>query len=217
MTAAYRVILVDDHVLVRQGIKKIIEAMDGLEVVAEADDAVQLLSLLRGVAADLVVLDISMPHLRGIEAIHEIKAIRPDIRILVLTMHREMDLLVEAMSAGARGYILKEDAVEQLHSGISKIREGAMYVSPKLADEVMANWANSLRDESAQGAIQETLTIREREILKLTAEGKSSRQIADLLHISHRTAEHHRANLMHKLQLKGTAALVKYAIENDYV
>lgn len=217
MTAAYRVILVDDHVLVRQGFKKVIEEMGVLEVVGEADDAVQLLSMLRNLTADLVILDISMPHLRGIEAIHEIKAVRPDVQILVLTMHREMDLLIEAMSAGASGYILKEDAVEQLRSGISKIREGAMYVSPKLSDEMTASWASSLRDESAQGSAQELLTVREREILKLIAEGKSCKQIADMLHISHRTAEHHRASIMHKLQLKGTAALVKYAIANDYL
>ena len=217
MTAAYRVILVDDHVLVRQGLKTIIEAKGDLEVVAEADDAVQLLDLLRRLIADLVVLDISMPHLRGIEAIHEIRAIRPEIRILVLTMHRDMDMLAAAMSAGAGGYILKEDAVEHLYSGIAKIKEGGMYVSPKLADEVTASWATSLRDERSQDSPQEPLTVREREVLKLTAEGKSSRQIADLLHISPRTAEHHRASIMRKLNLKGTAALVQYAMANDYL
>jgi len=217
VTAAYRVILVDDHVLVRQGLKTIIEAMPGLEVVGEADDAVQLLALLRRLSADLVVLDISMPHLRGVEAIPKINAIQSPPKILILTMHKEMGLLAAAMSMGASGYVLKEDAVEQLSSAIQKIRVGGVYVSPKLTDELTANWAGGLRGDQGFEPLDERLTVREKEILKLTAEGKSSREIAELLHISPRTAEHHRSSVMRKLSLKGTVELVKYAIANQYL
>jgi DNA-binding NarL/FixJ family response regulator len=217
VTNSYRVILVDDHVLVRQGLRTLVETMPSLEVVAEADDAIELLALLKRINADLVVLDISLPQLRGIEAIHEIKATQTPPKILMLTMHKEMGMLAAAMSMGASGYVLKEDAVEELSSAIAKIRAGGVYVSPKLTDELTADWASGRRADQGFEPLDERLTVREREILKLAAEGNSSRQIAELLHISHRTAEHHRASIMRKLRLNGTADLVKYAITNQYI
>ena len=217
MTTAYRIVLADDHILVRQGLKALVDGVADLEVVGEADDGLELLDLLREVTSDLVVLDISMPHLRGIEAIREVKAIQPHLKVLILTMHKEMDLLTAAIAAGANGYVLKEDADEQLFHAIDEIRGGGMYISPKLSGPLMADWAETVRGDRSQATEKDRLTVREREILKLAAEGKSSKAIADLLGISHRTVEHHRANLMAKLDLKRIADLVKYAISNGYL
>jgi len=217
VTTPCRIILADDHVVVRQGLKGLIDGESELTVVGEADDGIQLLALLRSVSADIVVLDISMPHLRGIELIREIKAIRPLVKILMLTMHGEIALLAAAMSSGASGYVLKEDAVEQMLEAIGRIREGGMYVSPKMSDAVAADWAELLSGVRSLNRNHDLLTVREREVLKLAAEGNSSREIAGLLHISQRTAEHHRSSIMRKLGLKGTADLVKYAIANGYL
>lgn len=214
---AYRVVLADDHILVRQGLKALVDGVSDLKVVGEADDGLALLDLLGKVTSDLVVLDISMPHLRGIEAIREVKAIQPHLKVLILTMHKEMDLLTAAIAAGANGYVLKEDADEQLFHAIEEIRGGRMYISPKLSGPLMADWAGTVRGDRSPATEKDRLTVREREILKLTAEGKSSKEIADLLGISHRTVEHHRANLMAKLDLKRMADLVKYAISNGYL
>ena len=217
MTTAYRIVLVDDHVIVRQGLRKIVDAAAGVEVVGEADDGLQLLALLNHVTPDLVVLDIAMPHLRGIEAIHEIKSIQPMLKILILTMHREIELLTAAISAGASGYLLKEDADTELFVAIKKIRQGGTYVSPKLSDHVATDWMQTLRGERSLQPDGEPLTIREREVLKLIAEGYSNKETADLLSISPRTVEHHRAHIMAKLNIRRSADLVKYAISKRYL
>ena len=215
--SSYRIVLADDHVLLRQGLRRIVEGVGDLEVVGEADNGLELLGLLKRLSPHLVVLDISMPHLRGIEAIHEIKVIHPQLKVLMLTMHREMPLLNAAMSAGADGYLLKEDADTQLFSAIEKIRQGRVYVSPRLSDELTDDWMQSCRRERRPAPGMERLTIRERQVLKLIAEGKSSKEIADMLCISSRTVEHHRANIMAKQGLKNTAEIVKYAISGGYI
>jgi DNA-binding NarL/FixJ family response regulator len=213
-----RIVLADDHVILRQGLRRIIEAAPDLEVIGEANDGLELLGLLRTLAPHLVVLDISMPRLRGIEAIHEARASRAQLKILVLTMHREMELLNAAMAAGASGYLLKEDADAQLFAAIGKIREGGTYVSPRLRDGVADDWARACRTGAAPSAVAgERLTVREREVLKLTAEGHSSREISDLLFISARTVEHHRAHIMAKLNLRKTVDVVRYAVSAGYL
>jgi DNA-binding NarL/FixJ family response regulator len=217
----YRIILTDDHVLFHAAMRKLLHGVGDIEVVGEADDGLALLRLLKRVVPDLVVLDIAMPNLRGIEAIPEIKALHPSVRVLMLTMHRERAYLTKAISAGADGYLLKEDAQEQLFAAIESIRQDKLYVSPKLSDDVIESWVKSTRRHSRPlpecEDMQEPLTLREREILKLSAEGKSSKEAADLLCISHRTVENHRANILSKLNLKGTAELVRYAIANGYL
>ena len=213
----YRIILADDHVLLRTGLKSILEKMAGLEVVGEAGDGIELLNLLRKLKADMIILDISMPNLRGIEAVHEIKAIHPGLKILILTMHKDKEYLHQAISAGADGYLLKEDADTELFSAIETVREGKIYVSPHLSNGLVDEWAKMRRGESKPVSDRVRLTTREKEILKLIAEGKSSKEIAALLCISVRTVEHHRANIMKKLNMKKTAELVKYAMEKGYV
>ena len=217
MVTPYRIVLADDHVLLRQGLRRILEGVGDLEVIGEANDGLEVLALLKRLTPDLIVLDISMPHLRGIEAIHEVKVIHPHLKVLILTMHKEMELLITAISAGAHGYVLKEDADTQLFSAIEKIRQGGTYVSPKLSGEVADTWTQTCRRDGRPRPEGERLTIREREVLKLAAEGKSSKEIAELLGISSRTVDHHRANIMAELNLKRTAELVRYAISRGYL
>jgi DNA-binding NarL/FixJ family response regulator len=213
----YRVVLADDHVLLRQGIRRIIEEVRDLEVIGEADDGLSLLDLLKRLTPDLVIVDISMPNLRGLEAIPEITVLHPHAKIIVLTMHKDKMYLSKAIAAGANGYLLKEDADGQLFAAIEKVRQGKVYVSPRLSEELAETWAQSCRGETSPTSGDDRLTLREREVLKLAAEGKSSKEIAELLCISYRTVEHHRASIMTKLNVKGTAELVKYAISAGYL
>jgi DNA-binding NarL/FixJ family response regulator len=210
----YHIILADDHVLIRSGLKRTISERPDLRVLGEASDGLELLNLLNDVSPDMIILDISMPRLRGIEAIHEIKLRQPNVKILMLTMHRDVQMLHLAVEAGADGYLLKEDAEVELFSAIETIQQGRMYVSPFLQAEVTNAWVQTCRGKSE--SFGSTVTPREREILKLIGEGKSKREIADLLSISIHTVEFHRANIINKLNLKTTTDLVKYAIQNGY-
>ena len=210
--APYRVVLADDHVLFRQGLKGILEGTADMEVVGEAGDGLELLNLLNlcKLAPDLIILDISMPNLRGIEVIPEIRMLHPTVKVLIVTMHRDKEYLYQALTAGAEGYFLKKDADTELFDAIEKIRKGEIYVSPHLSESV-GDW-----EQIRQGFRKGILTTRERQVLKLIAEGKSNKEAADLLSISVHTVERHRANIMNKLNLNKTADLVKYAIEKGY-
>jgi DNA-binding NarL/FixJ family response regulator len=210
-------VLADDHVLVRQGLKRILEGVADLKVVAEAGDGLELLELCKRFTPDMVIADISMPKLRGIEAIYEIKAIRPDTHILILTMHKEKEYLYLALSYGAKGYLIKEDADKELFSAIGKIRHGKTYISPYFSEDLLDNLVQIGRGDGKATFDIDPLTTREREVVKLIAEGRSSKEIGDLLCISTRTVDNHRANIMEKLHLKKVTDLVKYAIQKGYV
>ncbi len=201
----YRIVLADDHVLIRQGLGEILKGDSGLAVIGEAGDGLELLELLTKVTPHLVILDISMPNLRGIEALQTLKLKYPQVRVLVLTMHKEY--LHQALSAGADGYLLKEDADRDLFSAIENIRQGRIYLSPRLAGEVLGRRLSS----------DDPLSSREKDVLQLVAKGKSNKEIAETLFISVRTVESHRANITSKLQLKSTADLVKYSMGKGYV
>ena len=205
-----RIVLADDHALIRHGVKKMIEEDPGLRVVGEAADGLELMGLLKTTPADLVILDISMPNLRGIEAIREVRKICPQIKVLMLTMHKGEQYLCSSFASGADGYLLKEDSDTELLPAIAKVRQGEFYISPNLSREFPEDViASCTRRREADGEI---LTPREKQILQLVAEGVTSRDIADKLDISKRTVEHHRANMMKKLNIKRVADLIKYAI-----
>ena len=211
----YHIVLADDHLMFRQGIKKILEEHDDLKIVGEANDGLELLDLLKKITPHVVILDISMPNIRGIEATKEIKMIAPDINIVILTMHKSKEYLYHCLKAGAQGYLLKEDADTELYTAIKKVIKGDFYISPILSE--------ALRDDFVQICLGDQklfagrLTSREREVTKLIAEGKTNKEIANLLFISIRTVENHRANIMKKLKLRNTPELVKYAIRKKYV
>ena len=204
-TGNYRIVLADDHDLIRQGLKKIIEGVADLEVVGDAGDGLELLALLNTIVPHMVILDISMPNLRGIDAIGEIKMKHPDIKVLILSMYREY--FYQALSAGADGYLVKEDSDRELFSAIEHIRREKIYLSPCLTGKLLSERMFSF----------ERLSAREREVFELIAGGKSNEEIAGSLFIGIGTVRSHRVNMMRKLNLNGAEELVKYAMEKRYV
>jgi DNA-binding NarL/FixJ family response regulator len=216
MRMAHRIVLADDHIMLRHGLKRILAERTDYEIVAEAGDGLELLRVLKENSPDVVVLDISMPKLRGIEAIPEIKRLRPETRIVVLTMHKDEDYLKQAITAGADGYVLKEDAEKELFKAIDRVLQGKVFVSPFLTDQLSDDWVQLCRGKKDLPSVG-PLSPREREILKLIAEGRSSKEIGELLYISARTVERHRSNMMTKLNVRKTADLVRYALSKGYV
>jgi DNA-binding NarL/FixJ family response regulator len=203
------IVLADDHAMFRKGVKRILNETPGLEVVGEANDGLELLKLLQQTQPELILLDISMPHLRGLEATREIKKLYPQVKIILLTMHRTKQFLQQGLEAGAEGFLLKEDADIELLRAIQAVREGKRFISPLLTDE-LADLA--VGDQSA-----DPLSSREKTIVQLLAEGKSPKEIADLLYISIYTVRRHRDNIMRKLKLKKLADLVRYALDQGFV
>jgi DNA-binding NarL/FixJ family response regulator len=206
---AYTIILADDHAMLREGIRKIIERTEEARIIGEANDGLELLELLKKSSPHLVILDISMPNLRGLEAIREIKKTYPQVKVLVLTMHKKKEFLRQALRDGADGFLLKEDAGSELIRAVQTVRNGGKYLSP-----LLANVLTSLAVEEEK---TEVLTMREREVLKLLAEGKRTKEIAAALYISPHTVRRHRSNIMEKLDIQNLADLVKYAISQSYI
>jgi DNA-binding NarL/FixJ family response regulator len=218
MANPFKILLADDHVMFRRGVRSLIQGMDNVEVVGEAGDGFELLRLMKDIHPHLVIMDISMPNLRGLEATREIKILDPKIKVLILSMHKEREYLYHALTAGAEGYLLKEDADGELISAIETLRRGGTFISPLLSAQMADIFVDKFKaGGEPRTTAEEPLTIREREIVILIAEGKSSKEIGELLFISSRTVQHHRANIMKKLNLKKSADLVKYAIQKGYV
>jgi len=217
MTDRYRIVLADDHPLFRRGLKGMIEGRKDLEVIGEAGDGRELLSLLDTLTPDLVILDLSMPQLGGFEAVREIRKTHPGVKALILTMHKDSAYFQEAVSAGAAGYLLKEDTDPDLFSAIATVRQGGTYVSPQLLKGLAEDWSQPDSGKAGPASAPEVLSPREKEIVKLIAESKSTKEIALFLSISERTVDHHRANILRKLNFKKTADLVKYALQKGYI
>jgi len=211
----YRILLADDHALIRHGIRNLISNNPTLEVIGEVGDGEELLEFLQTNVPDLLILDISMPKLTGIEAVSKVKKLYPAIKILMLTMHKNKQYFYHAMSAGADGYLMKEDSDEELLLAIKRIQDGKSYLSPFLsqdfADDVISAYRNN------RSSPFETLTKREREVLNLVVEGHTSRVMAEMLHLSPRTIDHHRANLLRKFDMKNSVDLVNFAVRNGFV
>lgn len=212
---AYRLVLADDHPLVRQGIRRIIEEISGLAVVGEAGDGFELLWVLEKASPDMAIVDISMPNCNGIDAVREIKRSHPHIKLLILTMHDEIDFFHEAVAAGADGYLLKQETDNQLLAAIGKIRTGKTFLSPRLADQLGEELITVCRN--AQKPPDQILSTREKQVLQLVIRGKSSKDIAEILFISFRTVERHRENIMKKLNVKKLADLITYVIRKKIV
>lgn len=213
---AYRIALADDHNIFRAGLKGLIEKDPEFKVVAEAQDGEQLLSKLASAKADLIVLDLSMPQMDGLTTLKEIRRKYSKVKILILTMLKDPEHLKHALANGADGYLLKDDAYEQLLMGIKMIiKKEKQFISPSISAVVADHYVRSM--DEADTPSKEILTRREQEILKLIANGLPNKAVASKLKISIRTVETHRGNLSNKLGLKTTAALVKYAITKGMV
>ena len=209
------VFVAEDHTIVREGLQALLSADPNIEVVGEADngrDAVRLVGTLK---PDLVLTDLSMPGMNGIEAIREIKIRHPGARIIVLTMHRTEEHIRAALDAGANGYVLKNTTQSELMMAIKSVMEGKSYLSPAVSEKIIVGYLNG-RDTDVKSP-WEALTPRERVVLKLIAEGRQNKQIANYLTISVKTVEKHRANIMRKLNLHNAAGLTAYAIERQLI
>ena len=213
MMSRYLIVLADDHVMVRQGIRRIVEDNPEFQVVAEASDGLELFDLLQNAPANLIIADITMPNISGIEATRRLKTLYPEMKVLILTMHKGKELLEHAIAAGADGYLLKEDAPRELMTAIAAIRRGEIYMSPLIVPYIRDLYLRSLRPADRPGI----LSARETEILKLIAEGKSSKEIAAILFLSIRTVDNHRARIMKKLNVNKNIDLVRYALSMGYI
>ena len=208
--------LADDHELIRQGLRNIISGAGHLEVVDEVGDSGALLEKLQDGLVDLLVLDISMPELSGIELTEIVKKRYPRLKTLALTMHDNVRFLRRALTAGADGYLVKTDCGQEILAAIDRIRQGQTYISSSLEAEFSEDVLRACGDSAADSSFRD-LTKRERQVLALVAAGKTSKQMAAELRLSPRTVDHHRASLLRKLDLKNSVDLVNFAIRNGYV
>jgi DNA-binding NarL/FixJ family response regulator len=211
--SSVRVLLADDHTLVRAGVRRILEAQEGLAVVGEVSDGESALAFVGGTDVDVLVLDLTMPGMDGFEVLRRVKGTRPGLKVLVLTMHANPEYVARAVQDGADGYLLKDSAVQDLVAAIEAVMADRAYYSPP----VQLQLSEMLRAHAAPPRPVDLLTDREREVLKLVADGLSTKEIASQLDISSRTVETHRANLMRKLGLKSVALLTQFAIKEGLV
>jgi len=205
---AIKIILADDHKIVRQGLRTMLESEADIEVIGEADDGRMAVRLARELSPQVIIMDVGMPDLNGIEATRQVLAESPGVKVIGLSMHCDRRFVMNMLKAGASGYLLKDSAFEELATAIRMVLGGKVYLSTEIANIVVKDYLQGGGDES----VFSVLTPREREVLQLMAEGKSSRQIADHLIISIKTVETHRMQIMHKLQIFSVAELTKYAI-----
>jgi DNA-binding NarL/FixJ family response regulator len=205
-----RILLADDHALVRRGVRLILDGEPDLQVVAEAGDGAEAIAKARSQEIDLAILDIAMPRLTGLQAARELSRLRPGLRILMLTMHDNEQYFFEALRAGAAGYVLKSVADRDLIQACRAAMRGEPFLYPGAVNALIRNYLDRLRRGGE--APEDVLTPREEEILKLVAEGHSSKAIADTLVISVKTVERHRANMLQKLGMRDRLQLTRYAI-----
>lgn len=210
----FSVVLADDHVLVRAGLRKLLESLPDIDVVGEADDGLAVLALVEQLKPDLVLMDIGMPKLNGLDAtIHLLKA-RPETRVLILSMHQNEEYVRQALRQGAAGYLLKDAAPTELERAIEAIRRSETYLSPAVTKGVLTDYVERLRSDQPQ---EGQLTPRQREVLQMIAEGSGSKEIARRLGLSTKTVETHRSQLMKQLDIHDVAGLVRYAIREGLI
>jgi DNA-binding NarL/FixJ family response regulator len=204
-----RVLLADDHSLVRAGIRALLNEIPGLQVVAEAADGREALDLARIHRPNLVLMDISMRGLNGIEATSQLRRDLPDVRVIILSMHASEEYVTQALRAGASGYMLKDSATQELALAIAAVMRGEAYLSPSISKQLVERY---VQGGGVDTGPLDVLTSRQREILQLIAEGRSTKEIAHLLHLSVKTVESHRSQLMERLEIHDIPGLVRYAL-----
>lgn len=211
-----RILLADDHAVVRKGLRLVLEEQADFEIVGEAGDGREAVALAADLDPDVAVLDITMPNLNGIEAARQIKAKRPQTSIVVLSMHSDESFVLRALKAGARGYVLKDAREAELVSAIRLVQEGKSFFSPAVSRLLVEDYVRQLESRDIEDSY-ELLTLREREILQLIAEGKSNKDIANLLMLSLYTVETHRSNILEKLNLHSVPELILYAVRKGVI
>jgi DNA-binding NarL/FixJ family response regulator len=215
-----RILIADDHELARRGIRDLLETHPGWEVCGEAKDGRESVDLAIRMKPDVVLLDIGMPNLNGLEATRQILAATPDVAILILTMHDSDNVVREGLRAGAKAFLLKSDAGRDLVAAVEALELQRTFFTTRVSQMVLDGFLNRRRDgheERAQNPAGDVLTSREREVIQLLAEGKTSKEVAVALNLSVKTAETHRTNLMRKLGLHSVADLTRYAVRNGIV
>jgi len=213
MKRRYRIVIAEDHTILREGLRALLCADPDFDVVGEAEDGRDALRCVEKLCPDLVLMDLSMPRTNGLEAIKEIKKRNPDTKVIALTVHKEEEYILATLQGGADGYVLKDATHSELVMAVKNVLIGKPYLSPGISEEGYLEGRKTVKTQSAW----DTLTQREREILKLIAEGYKNREVADYLCISPKTVEKHRANLMIKLDLHSAAALTALAIQKGLV
>jgi DNA-binding NarL/FixJ family response regulator len=208
-----RVLLADDHALVRAGIRVLLESLEGIQVLAEADDGREALKLVEIHRPDLVMMDIAMSGLNGLEATKRISRDYPETRIIILSMHANEEYVLQSLRAGASGYLLKDAGTAELEIAIKAVANGETYLSPPVSKHVISDYVRRVSGREQQGSSRlDRLTLRQREILQLIAEGQTTQEIARMLNIGVKTVETHRMQLMERLDIHDVAGLVRYAI-----
>ncbi|MCK5421600.1 MAG: response regulator transcription factor [Deltaproteobacteria bacterium] len=210
-----KVVIADDHTILRQGIKSLLDIQEGIEVMGEAKDGREAIKTIEELLPDVILMDIAMPGLNGLEATRRIKKKFPKVKVVVLTMHANEEYIFQILNAGADGYLVKETAFQDLISAINAVHKGEAFMSPSISKKVMTDYIQRAQGEEKVGF--DTLTTREREILQLVAEGNSNKKIAEALFISPKTVETHRAHIMDKLNIHDRAGLIKYAIRKGMI
>jgi len=216
MTQRYKIVIAEDHTILREGLRALLSSSPGLEIVGEAEDGLGAIQCARSVKPDLVLMDLSMPRMNGMDAIREIKNLCPGTKILALTVHKAEEYVLASLQAGADAYVLKDATHSELMVAIKSVLAGKRYLSPGVSEKVIEGYLEGRR-ESKFRSPWDTLTRREREVLKLIGEGYKNKEIADYLCLSVKTVETHRANLMRKLDLHDVSALTTFAIEKGLV
>jgi DNA-binding NarL/FixJ family response regulator len=216
MTGKPTIVIAEDHQLFREGLKSMLAASGGFAVIGEAQDGLEAMRCVRKLHPDLLLLDLSMPRMGGISVIREVKSQFPETLILAVTIHESDQFVLEAFDAGANGYCIKDASRDELMLAIRSVLEGKKYISPGIADQVMEGYIEGRKTLKAESD-WDTITPRERQVLKLIAEGYANKEIAGLLHISVKTVEKHRSNIMSKLDLHNVSALTVYAMEKGLV
>ncbi len=206
-----RIVLADDHTLVRSGLRTLIGMIEGVSIVGEASDGRQLLVLLDATHPDLVLLDVAMPGLSGLEALPRIRSEHPGIRVLILTAHANEEYVLRALRSGAAGYLMKDSSPAELEQAIRTVHGGGTFFSARVSPAVIARYSESI---GGSDSLLTTLTSRQREVLQLIAESRTTKEIALLLRVSAKTVETHRAQLMERLGIHDLAGLVRFAIRS---
>ena len=208
------IVIVDDHAVVRRGVRALLESQPGWKVLGEAVTGREAVELAKRLQPDVVVMDLSLPELNGLDAARQILKDSPRTEILVLTMHHSEELARDVLQAGARGYVLKSDADQSLIAAVENLRQHKPFLTSTVTEFVLDDYVHRTEEESASPA---AVTPREREIIQLLAEGRSNKETASALGVSVKTVEAHRANIMRKLRLKSVSDLVRYEIRNKIV